>query len=177
MSGVPYIDERARRIIERIADAVTTMQREGTAVMHQMAEIIAKECVPHFEQLGMSNEGDGWGFDEDLFAPPAATDETYAFPAYRDFLPLADWDCRDEAVLLLVDYTDGDHAIDDAFIGITIGHNNDHNVGDDEGQGWLFAGWCWSHDHYVQGKGKPIGWMPIPHHLARAVEAAQEAAA
>lgn len=87
------------------------------------------------------------------------------------------WDRRDEAVLLLVDYTDGDHAIDDATVAITIGHNNDHNVGDDEGEGWLFAGWCWGHDHYVQGKGKPIGWMPIPHHLARASEAAAEGVA
>jgi Lar family restriction alleviation protein len=86
------------------------------------------------------------------------------------FLPMEEWDARDEAVLLMVDYTEGDHAIDDATIAITIGHNNDHNVGADEAQGWLFAGWCWSHDHYVQGKGTPIGWMPIPHHLARARE-------
>lgn len=88
------------------------------------------------------------------------------------FLPMEEWDARDEAVLLMVDYTDGDHPIEDATIAITIGHNNDHNVGDDEAQGWLFAGWCWSHDHYVQGKGTPIGWMPIPHHLARAREGA-----
>lgn len=90
------------------------------------------------------------------------------------FLPMAAWDQRDEAVLLTVDYRDGDHAIDDAFIALTIGHNNDHNVDEGEGEGWLFAGWCWSHDHYVQGKGKPIGWLPLPHHLARAAEAAAE---
>ena len=83
------------------------------------------------------------------------------------FLPMDHWDQRDAPVLLLVDYREGgDHALDDAWIAITIGHNNDHNVGDDEGAGWQFAGWCWTHDHYVQGKGKPIGWMPLPHHLA-----------
>jgi len=82
------------------------------------------------------------------------------------FLPMDQWDKRDESVLLLVDYSEGDHPLDDATVAITIGHNNDHNVGDGEGQGWLFAGWCWTHDHYVQGAGTPIGLMPIPHHLA-----------
>lgn len=84
------------------------------------------------------------------------------------FLPMEAWDERDETVLLLVDYSDGDHPLDDACIAITIGHNNNHNEGDGEGQGWRFAGWCWNHDHYVEGRGKPIGWMPIPHHLALA---------
>lgn len=82
------------------------------------------------------------------------------------FCPMETWDKRDETVLLLVDYTDGDHPLDDAVIAITIGHNNDHNIGDDEPTGWQFAGWCWAHDHYVQGSGKPIGWMPLPHNLA-----------
>jgi hypothetical protein len=82
------------------------------------------------------------------------------------FLPMEAWDCRDETVLLLVDYTDGEHPLDDATFAITIGHNNDHNVGEGEGQGWQFAGWCWCQDCYTEGEGKPIGWMPLPHHLA-----------
>jgi hypothetical protein len=87
------------------------------------------------------------------------------------FRPMEEWDRRDETVLLLVDYReDGEHALDDAVIAITVGHNNDHNVGDNEGEGWKFAGWCWSHDHYVEGKGNPIGWMPLPHSAARAIE-------
>jgi hypothetical protein len=98
--------------------------------------------------------------------PPAAPED--AGRLVEAFLPMETWDKRDEAVLLLVDYTDGEHALDDATIAITIGHNNDHNVGEGEGQGWQFAGWCWTHDHYVQGKGKPIGWAPLPHHLALA---------
>ncbi|RZL78561.1 MAG: hypothetical protein EOP66_07810 [Sphingomonas sp.] len=79
------------------------------------------------------------------------------------------WDNRDEHVLLLVDYgEDGAHAIDDASVAVTIGHNNDHNVGDGEGQGWQFAGWCWSHDHYTQGEGKVIGWLPLTRFNAHA---------
>lgn len=90
-----------------------------------------------------------------------------------EFRSMTEWDQRDETVLLLVDYRDGDHPLDDALVAITIGHNNDHNAGEGEEQGWQFAGWCWCHDHYVEGKGAPIGWMPLPHHLARAADEAR----
>lgn len=82
------------------------------------------------------------------------------------FRSMDDWDMRDETVLLMVDYSDGNHPLDNALIALTVGHNNDHNVGESEGQGWQFAGWCWTHDHYTEGDGKPIGWLPLPHHLA-----------
>lgn len=91
-------------------------------------------------------------------------------PLADDFLPMEAWDKRDEPVLLLVDYSEGDNPLMDALVAITIGHNNDHNLPDDEKQGWLFAGWNWSHDEYVQGKGTPIGWSPLPHHLAKQQE-------
>ena len=94
------------------------------------------------------------------------------------FRPMEAWDERDETVLLLVDYRgDGDHPLEDANFAVTVGHNNDHNVGDGEGSGWHFAGWCWSHDHYVEGRGKPVGWMPLPHILSRAYEAFETAPA
>jgi hypothetical protein len=68
-------------------------------------------------------------------------------------------------VLLLVDYSgdDADHWIDDRADGLgrTIGHNNDDNVLPGEGEGWQFAGWCWTHDHYVEGKGRAVAWMPV----------------
>lgn len=77
--------------------------------------------------------------------------------------PIDEWDKRDDLVFLLVDYRDGgDHPIEDVGVGFTVGHNSDHNVGAGEGEGWKFAGWCWSHDHYTQGRGKPIAWRPIP---------------
>ncbi|WP_454887330.1 hypothetical protein [Sphingomonas oryzagri] len=59
----PWIAEPARRIIEKIADAVVTMKRE-TATAAQHAEQVARECTPLFESLGMTNEGDGWSFDD-----------------------------------------------------------------------------------------------------------------
>ncbi len=43
----------------------------------------------------------------------------------------------------------------------TVGACNDDNVGDDEKIGWQFAGWCWTHDHFTDGKGKPVGWLPL----------------
>lgn len=68
---------------------------------------------------------------------------------------------RDGTMLcLLVDYSgeDSDFPLDDASIAWTIGFNNYEH--DDEDV-WLFAGWCWSHDHFTQGIGKVIGWKPF----------------
>ena len=56
------IPEFARRIIEKIADAVVTLQRE-TVTADEQGEAVAKDCIPLFEALGMTNDGDGWGFD------------------------------------------------------------------------------------------------------------------
>lgn len=58
---------------------------------------------------------------------------------------------------LLVDFTD--RAIDDAEgLMPTIGCNQFKNTGVDE---WQFVGWCWSHDHFTDGEGTPVGWMPM----------------
>lgn len=63
-------------------------------------------------------------------------------------------------VRLLVQFDD--HATEDtAGPAWTIGANNDDNVGDDEREGWRFAGWCWDHDHFTEGKGTPVGWLPM----------------
>ena len=94
------------------------------------------------------------------------------------FWSMDEWDQRDEIVMLLVDYREGEHSLDDAVVAITVGHNNDHNVGEGEGSGWQFAGWLWSQDCYTQGEGKPIGWLPLSeyHEYARGVEKRLEAA-
>lgn len=65
---------------------------------------------------------------------------------------------RDGTVLrLLVEFTE--HATEDSpDPAPTIGANNFDNTGEDE---WQFAGWCWTHDHFTQGKGKPVGWLPM----------------
>ncbi|MGE8250142.1 MAG: hypothetical protein ACN6PO_13115, partial [Stenotrophomonas bentonitica] len=40
----------------------------------------------------------------------------------------------------------------------TIGANNGEHDGGDL---WCFAGWCWTHDHFTEGKGTPVGWLPL----------------
>ena len=70
-----------------------------------------------------------------------------------------------EMLWLLVDYGDstgrdgeGAHPLADAGTAWTIGFNNHDNDGEDV---WKFAGWCWCRDHFAEGRGKVIGWMPI----------------
>ena len=67
---------------------------------------------------------------------------------------------------LLVDYDQGEHPLEDAPQTWTIGFNNLDNTGDDE---WQFAGWNWSQDHFTEGKGTVIGWLPcnMPNQRAR----------
>lgn len=43
----------------------------------------------------------------------------------------------------------------------TIGACNDDLVQEDERIGWQVAGWCWEHDHFTEGKGTPVGWLPM----------------
>lgn len=63
-------------------------------------------------------------------------------------------------IRLLVQFTE--HATEDkAGPAWTIGARNDHNVGELEWGGWQFAGWCWTHDHFTEGKGTPVGWLPL----------------
>ena len=59
-------------------------------------------------------------------------------------------------VRLLVEFIE--HETEDADQAPTIGANNFDNDGEDR---WQFAGWCWSHDHFVEGKGEPVGWLPM----------------
>lgn len=70
-------------------------------------------------------------------------------------------------IRLLVNFTE--HATEDSpDPSPTIGANNVDNDGEDE---WLFAGWCWTHDHFTEGKGTPIGWLPMLDTLAQADDA------
>lgn len=63
-------------------------------------------------------------------------------------------------VRLLVDYSgeEADHPLEDDTVAWTIGANNFDN---DLIDTWKFAGWCWSHDHFTEGRGKVIGWLPF----------------
>ncbi len=60
-------------------------------------------------------------------------------------------------VRLLVQFTE--HATEDTDgPSWTIGANNGEHDGGDL---WCFAGWCWTHDHFTEGKGTPVGWLPL----------------
>lgn len=61
-------------------------------------------------------------------------------------------------VWLLVDYREGEHPLEDATFAATLGYNSLADTGEDE---WKLVGWCWSHDHFVDGKGKVLAWKPI----------------
>lgn len=65
---------------------------------------------------------------------------------------------RDGTIIrLLVEFKE--NSLEDTSDSVqTIGHSNsDH----DQENEWQFAGWCWTHDIYTQGKGVPIGWLPF----------------
>lgn len=47
---------------------------------------------------------------------------------------------------------------DTATLAWTIGFNNLSNDGQDR---WQLAGWCWSQDHFTEGHGSPVGWLPF----------------
>lgn len=65
---------------------------------------------------------------------------------------------KDGTILeLVVDYSDGEHPLNDAAVSCTIGFNNFDNDGEDD---WDFAGWCWCHDHFTEGKGRVVAWRP-----------------
>lgn len=74
-------------------------------------------------------------------------------PNWRD----VDTAPRDGTMLrLLVRFEE--HSTEDAEEAATIGANNYDNDGEDR---WQFAGWCWDHDHFTEGKGEVVGWLPM----------------
>ncbi len=84
-------------------------------------------------------------------------DATQTREAEGAWLPISD-DAKSGAMVeLVVDYSDGDHPLADGILACTIGFNTLADTGLDE---WKFAGWCWTHDHFVQGKGTPVAWRP-----------------
>jgi hypothetical protein len=58
-----------------------------------------------------------------------------------------------------LDSEDSSNPTEDELSYRTIGHNNFDDDGRDV---WQFAGWCWRHDHWVEGRGTPTHWQPMP---------------
>jgi hypothetical protein len=74
------------------------------------------------------------------------------------WLPIGSAPRDGKMIWLLVDYTDGEHPLADSTIAATIGFNERDGTGEDR---WQFAGWCWTHDHFTEGRGKVIAWKGI----------------
>jgi hypothetical protein len=65
---------------------------------------------------------------------------------------------RDGTLLRLLVRFD-EHSLDDSSEPQwTIGQNSKDHTEEDV---WQFAGWCWEHDHFTEGEGTPIGWLPL----------------
>lgn len=76
--------------------------------------------------------------------------------------PMSEYEKDGTLVILLVTGRDDlvdDNRTDDDNTWQTIGFNSFDHSGDPE---WKMAGWCWDHDHFTAGRGKPIGWWPMP---------------
>lgn len=93
-------------------------------------------------------------------APPAPAAAVAAVPQGVDLLTPRPMETapRDGTMLrLLVQFEE--HATEDTDgPAWTIGANSFDETGEDL---WQFAGWCWTHDHFTEGKGTPVGWLPL----------------
>ena len=78
-------------------------------------------------------------------------------PKMPDGKPITD-EIKDGKMLLL-EVQDGSHPTQDNNSFITIGFNTLKDTGEDK---WHLAGWCWSHDHFVETDGTPVRWWPLP---------------
>lgn len=70
LSPTPSADQSGvigalRKALTDVAGHVTTMERECTGSEMGGLEAVARDCIPVFERVGMSNDGDGWGFSDD----------------------------------------------------------------------------------------------------------------
>jgi hypothetical protein len=148
--------------LERIASRLTIAAPEGLTWRNHAEYLLA--CIDSCIEAGSPPDE----LDPEDVAEIDATRAALAAspPIPQQWQPIETAPKDGTLILLLVDYSgdNGNHWIDDSESGLgrTIGHNNDDEVLDGEGQGWQFAGWCWSHDHFVEGEGHAVKWQPLP---------------
>ena len=166
-----------RDLIERAVQAIINTSQMQPA-LNELRALLDKPCCDHeFESPVLSSMSDYCAkFHEDKPAAqhqgePVACNHEWTddgeyllvcaacgaqedhTPGWRDMSTAP----RDGTMLrLLVEFEE--HPTEDEDQAPTIGANNFDNDDVDE---WKFSGWCWTHDHFVQGKGVPVGWLPM----------------
>ncbi|MCD7039696.1 hypothetical protein LRQ11_23365 [Pseudomonas sp. MAFF 311095] len=136
---------------QRLTNAEAGLKWESARNALLLVELQDAEASPQCEPLACSHE---WMDDGAylLVCTACGTQEDHD-PGWQDM----DSAPRDGTMLrLLVEFED--HSTEDADQAPTIGANNFDNDGVDR---WKFAGWCWSHDHFTEGRGIPVGWLPM----------------
>lgn len=107
-----------------------------------------------------------------FFRPMALRPEAVAPPTQGIDLgprPMETAPCVGTLLRLLVQFTD--HVTEDTEgAAWMIGANNHDHDGEDL---WQVAGWCWTRDHFTEGKGTPVGWLPLLDDAHDAAPAAQ----
>lgn len=144
---------------------MTQHSQNGEGVEARAREVLASEISDHVAAAKV-----GAGVDR-LISTKAAVRAMIAFadearqslacePATADVErgnPIETAPTNGTMIRLLVDYTDGGAPLEDAQTAWTIGFNNLANTGEAR---WQFAGWCWTHDHFCEGSGTAVGWLP-----------------
>ncbi len=132
---------------QSILDAMTTERKKGNGVLQMWFEAMAAAPAPPECDHEWTDDGEFL-----LACTKCGTQENHD-PKWRDMGSAP----KDGTMLrLLVSFVD--HSTEDADEAPTIGANNFDNDGEDA---WRFAGWCWTHDHFTQGVGIPVGWLPM----------------
>ena len=151
--------EISRDLLGKIVDEVFDGAIEDASVIEDVYRVIAREyrtapAVVNQQVTTAATCNHEWTDDgQHLLVCTACGAQEDHDPRWRDMATAP----RDGTMVrLLVEFTE--HATEDADQAPTIGANNFENDGEDR---WQFAGWCWSHDHFTQGKGEPIGWLPM----------------
>jgi len=134
--------------------APPAMDREAVETAADVKRSIIRQLSvqPDYDRVILSQT------DWDIVLSALSTLSADAIRQAEGIRPMVDAPKDGTMVRLLVDYSDGGGALeDDHPRSWTIGFNGFEDTGEDE---WKFAGWCWSHDHFTQGSGEPVGWLP-----------------
>lgn len=118
----------------------------------------------------MSRQEEGSGDASAALRPgplPAAPVEPQSVSPLRAAVPIAEGWCLDlniapkdgTPVQLLVRFDE--HTTEQEDLARTIGAVTHDGPDAVEQFGFQFAGWCWSHDHWTEGKGEIVAWAPM----------------